>query len=188
MRDTSALTPTPLPSSQEAILLVDVLNLVQFPGAARVLDGLLQAFFAIQKLKNRMGKRAMVVVYANDTSGIWHSECSDLQGRCQALKGLCGAIAKLLAPKPSDLAVLKPQHSGLRSTPLQQLLCKMGVKKLVIAGCVTDMGVFTTTNGSMLGFQVAVPAESTASLTPMRKSAASGQLLTAFGYSIAKAR
>jgi len=171
------------------MLLVDVINPFQFPGAHRVLDDILEAAHAIKKLKLRMEKRGAVAVYANDNYGTWHSEFSDVLSNCQALKGVRGEVSKILAPAPSDLVVLKPQHSGFHSTPLQHLLSKIGVKKLVIVGFVTDMCVFTTaTDACMLGYDVAVPPECTACLTQTRKSAALSQLHTAFGCSIAQAR
>jgi Isochorismatase family len=54
---------------------------------------------------------------------------------------------------------------------------------------ITDMCVFTTaTDACMLGYQVAVPSDCTASVTAERKSAALAQLKTAFGCSTAKGR
>lgn len=184
-----ALRPTPLPCSEEALLLVDVINPFYFPGADSALPNIAKAAQTIHWLKNRMCKRGAVAVYANDNYGTWHSEFSDVLGNCQALHGLRGEVAQLLAPSKQDLVVLKPQHSGFHSTPLQHLLSKMGVKKLVVVGFITDMCVFTTaTDACMLGYKVAVPPECTASVTVERKTAALAQLRTAFGCSIAKAR
>lgn len=183
------LQPTRLPRSAVAMLLVDVINPFQFPGADDMLPDIVEAAGAIQRLKRRMCQRGAVAVYANDNYGTWHSEFSDVLGKCQALPGLRGDVAQMLAPDAQDLMVLKPQHSGFHSTPLQHLLSKMGVKKVVVVGFITDMCVFTTaTDACMLGYQVAVPSDCTASVTAQRKSAALAQLKTAFGCSTAKGR
>ncbi|MGE8446208.1 MAG: cysteine hydrolase family protein [Comamonas sp.] len=184
-----SLQPTRLPRSQVAMLLVDVINPFQFPGADRMLPDILEAARAIAQLKRRMRQRGAIAVYANDNYGTWHSEFSDVLGNCQALPGMRGDVAQMLAPDAQDLRVLKPQHSGFHSTPLQHLLSKMGVKKVVVVGFITDMCVFTTaTDACMLGYQVAVPSDCTASVTAERKSAALAQLKTAFGCSTAKGR
>jgi len=183
------LRPTPLPCSEEALLLVDVINPFHFPGADSALPNIAKAAQSIHSLKKRMCKRGALAVYANDNYGTWHSEFSDVLGNCQALQGVRGEVAQLLAPSKQDLIVLKPQHSGFHSTPLQHLLSKMGVKKLVVVGFITDMCVFTTaTDACMLDYKVWVPPECTASVTEARKTAALTQLRTAFGCSIAKAR
>jgi len=189
MRAQHFLRPTPLPSSKEAMLLVDVINPFKFPGAAPMLPAIHDAACAIQKLKSRMLKHGAVAVYANDNYGTWHSEFSDVLESCQALKGIRGEVAKMLAPSSLDLVVLKPEHSGFHSTPLQHLLLKMGVEKVVIVGFITDMCVFTTaTDACMLGYKVAVPQDCSASVTVERKTAALEILQRAFSCSVGKSR
>ena len=185
MKDSAELKPLSLPESEEVLLLVDVINPLNFPTAAKLLPGALTAAHAIVKLKQRLARRNVACIYANDNYGTWHSDFRSILSTCQDLQGNRGEIARLLTPAPEDLVILKPQHSAFHSTPLQHLLDKMKVQKLVIVGLAADKCVMlSATDARMLGYQVWVPADCTAAETPARKSNALGQLQNAFKCSI----
>ena len=181
MNNDQALKPVLLPQSEEVLLLVDIINPLNFPTAGKLLPSALAAAHAIARLKQRLARRGVTCIYANDNYGTWHSDFSDILSSCQSLPGQRGEIAQLLAPVPEDLVILKPQHSAFHSTPLQHLLNKMKTKKLVIAGLAADMCVMlSATDARMLGYQVWVPADCTAAESPARKNNALRQLHDAF--------
>ena len=183
-----SLKQTALPHSPEVLLLVDVINPLDFPTAQDILPTALQAAHAIAKLKNRCTRRGMSCIYANDNYGTWHSEFRDILAACRDLKGDRGEISRLLTPEPDDLVILKTQHSAFHSTPLQHLLTKMKAEKLTIVGLAADMCVMlTATDARMLGYEVWVPEDCTAAESPERKSNALQQLRDVFKCSIRRA-
>ena len=178
---TAALKRTSLPRSKEVLLLVDVINPLNFATARDLLPGAVAAARAIARLKSRLSKRGVASIYANDNYGTWHSEFRDILAACSSLPDERGEITRLLAPVADDLVILKPQHSAFHSTPLQHLLSRMGAEKLVIVGVATDICVMlTATDARMLGYKVWVPEDCTAAESARRKSEALRQLHEVF--------
>lgn len=122
MEGLAAIRPASLPESKEVLLLVDVIDPLNFPFAVKLLPGALNAAHAIAKLKQRLARRSVACIYANDNYGTWHSDFRDILFACQVRRASRGEIANLLTPVPEDLVILKPQHSAFRATPLQHLL------------------------------------------------------------------
>lgn len=177
----SKLKRVPLPQSQEVLLLVDVINPLNFPTAPALLPGAVAAACAMVRLKARLARRGVAAIYANDNYGTWHSDFRDILAACRELKGERGEIARMLTPSPEDLVILKPQHSAFHSTPLQHLLGKMKAQKVTIVGLAADMCVMlTATDARMLGYKVWVPQDCTAAESPRRKTDALRQLHEVF--------
>lgn len=188
MASKRALQRVMLPTSSETLLLVDVINPFRFPTARDILPSALAAAHGIARLKRRCVARGGAVVYANDNYGTWHSDFREILAACRQLAGERGVIANLLAPSPSDIVILKPQHSAFHSTPLQHLLSQMRTQRLVIAGFAADMCVMlTATDARMLGFSVWVPPDCTAAESEKRKTDALRQLHAVFKCSVRKA-
>ena len=102
---------------------MDFINPLDFPGAERLLPGAMRAARAPARLK--LTEKGVPAIYANDRYGTWHAEFSDVLRACQATPGPRGQIARLLAPAPQDLTILKPRHSAFFATPLDLLLREM---------------------------------------------------------------
>lgn len=182
------LKPAKVPRSAEVLLLVDVINPLNFPNARAMLPGALDAARRIAWLKARLAGRGTAAIYANDNYGTWHSEFSDILEACCALPQRRGEIARLLAPAPEDLVILKPQHSAFHSTPLEHLLGRMKAESLTIVGFATDMCVMlTAADARMSGYEVWVPRDCTAAESPRRKQEALRQLQQAFKCSTRRA-
>lgn len=183
------LKPTKVPQCREALLLVDVINPFNFANAQALLPSAMEAACRIAWLKERLARRGAAAIYANDNYGVWHSEFSDTLAGCSALPGHRGEIARMLKPAEADLVILKPQHSAFNSTPLQHLLTRMKVEKLIIVGFSTDICVMlTATDARMAGYGVWVPNDCTAAESTRRKSEALRQLQQAFRCSTRYAR
>jgi nicotinamidase-related amidase len=150
-----------------ALLLVDFINLFDFPDAGKLAPRAIRAARATAKLKARAGAAGMLCVYANDNFGRWTSEFSALTAECLKRKGAPGAIARLLKPGAGDLSVLKPRHSAFYGTPLDFLLEERQVERLVITGLTADICVFATAQDAYVRkFSVWVPADCVAAMTP----------------------
>ncbi|ADX47374.1 isochorismatase hydrolase [Paracidovorax avenae ATCC 19860] len=181
MSSAASLRRTRLPRHQDVLLLVDVVNPLNFPGADDLLPGALRAARATLRLRERLESRRVPVIYANDNYGTWHSEFSDLLAACRQLPGARGELARLMAPRPRDLTLLKPCHSAFQSTPLLHLLRQMGTRRVIVAGLAADMCVMlSATDARMLGYDVWVPGDCTAAESPTRKRSALRQLEEAF--------
>lgn len=166
------LPPAPLPRS-ERVLLVDFINPLDFPKAGDLLGPAWQAAQATARLKARLVRQGCAVIYANDNYGVWHSEFRDILSHCCALPGMRGEMARLLAPAPQDLVLLKPRHSAFHSTPLQYLLSQMQARELVVTGLATDICVqFTASDALMHGYDVWIPSDCTAAENDEWKDAA----------------
>lgn len=179
------LKPTHVPRSTEVLLLVDVINPMQFPNAGPLLQEATLAARRIARLKARLRDRGVPAIYANDNYGTWHSEFSDILAACCGLQAQRGEIARLLAPEAEDLVILKPQHSAFHSTPLLHLLSRIEAQRLIIVGFAADMCVMlTATDARMSSYEVWVPGDCTAAESPARRKHALRQLRQVFKCSV----
>ena len=149
-----------------ALLLVDFINLFDFPDAGRLAPRAIRAARATARLKVRARAAGMPCIYANDNFGRWTSEFSALTAECLRRKGASGVIAGLLQPAAGDLSVLKPRHSAFYGTPLDFLLEERKVTRLVITGLTADICVFATAQDAYVRkFSLWVPADCVAAST-----------------------
>jgi nicotinamidase-related amidase len=97
-------------------------------------------------------------ICANDHYCTWHAEFSDVLKAYNALPGVAGEVARLLAPAPDDLTILKPRHSAFFASPVDLLLREIGARELAIVGLATDMCVqLTAVEAYMHGYSAWVP-------------------------------
>ena len=165
--------PDRLPRSGSVLLLVDFINPLQFEGAEDIAPGALAAAKMTARLKRRLARRGVPAIYANDNYGLWRSEFQDVLARCQALPGVPGEMARLLAPGPRDLTILKPRHSAFHATPLDLLLTQTRASRLVLCGLAADICVqVSATDAFLRGYRVWVPADCTAAQSDARRDGA----------------
>ena len=147
-----------------ALLLVDVINPLDFPEADQLLRYAVPAAEKLAGLKKRARKAGVPVVYANDNFGRWRSDLTAVVERCRE-PGCKGApLAELLRPGKEDYFVLKPKHSAFFSTTLDTLLQYLGTRTLVIGGFAADICVlFSANDAYMRDLRVVVPADGVAS-------------------------
>lgn len=157
-----------VPRSERVLLLVDFINPLDFPGAEKLAPGALRAARATLKLRERLDKEGVAVVYANDNYGTWQSDFHSLVSSLAGLDDISGEIARLLAPRATDITLLKPRHSAFYCSPLELLLKDMGAEELILCGVAADMCVQMTAADAFLrgGFRVWVPRDCTAAETP----------------------
>src|SRR5690349_16614617 len=95
-----------------ALLIIDMINALEFDGAEALLPRALRAAERIAALRSRAHASRLPVVYVNDNFGKWRSDFKALLERCLQ-EGVRGrALAQLLKPEAEDYFVLKPKHSG----------------------------------------------------------------------------
>ena len=147
-----------------ALLLIDVINDLEFEGGELLLPHFQAAAEKIAELKKRCRELSLPTIYVNDNFGRWQSDFTKLLDHCLQ-DGVRGeATVRLLQPAPDDYFVLKPKHSGFFSTTLDLLLEYLQVKTLILAGVAGDICIlFTANDAYMRDFKLYVPADCVAS-------------------------
>lgn len=152
--------------SDVALLLIDVINDLEFPEGDQLLRFALPMARQIAALKRRARQEGVPVIYVNDNFGRWRSDFKAQVNHCLR-DGVRGQpIVELLRPDEDDYFVLKPKHSGFFSTTLNTLLEYLEAKALVLTGIAGNNCVlFTANDAYMRDFDLAVPADCVASNT-----------------------
>ncbi|HXG67192.1 MAG TPA: isochorismatase family cysteine hydrolase [Blastocatellia bacterium] len=153
--------------AEVAVLLIDVINDLEFDGGKELLEHALPAAKRIAALKRRARQSGIPVIYVNDNFGRWQSDFKKLLAHCLE-EGVCGRpLAEILRPDDDDYFVLKPKHSGFYSSTLDILLQYLQAKKLVLTGLTGDICVlFTANDAYMRDYHLFVPADCVASEDP----------------------
>lgn len=153
----------------DALILIDVINDFEFPGARKLLRSAETVADRISALKARASRAGVPIVYVNDNFGRWRSDFRQQVEHCMA-RGCPGRkIVEKLQPDENDFFVLKPMHSGFYSTTLALLLDELGSRRLILCGFAADLCVLYTANDAyMRHFDLAVPADCTAAETRER--------------------
>jgi len=150
-----------------ALLLIDVVNPLDFPEADALARHAIPAAERVAALKRGMKASGATVVYVNDNFGDWSSDFSGLVRRVRSGQNDAARIVELLAPEDDDLYVLKPRHSGFYATPLDELLRSREIQRLVLCGFQTHMCVlFTAHDAYIRQYDLRVPADGSASERP----------------------
>lgn len=147
-----------------ALLLIDVINDMEFEGGDVLLPHALQAARKIAALKERCRSAGIPAIYVNDNFGKWRSDFKKLISHCLEDKTRGQEIVKLLKPGKDDYFVLKPKHSGFFSTTLDLLLEHLGARTLILVGWATDICIlFTAGDAFMRDYHLIIPEDCVAS-------------------------
>lgn len=148
--------------SQTALLLVDVINHMDFEGGdalAREAERVAPSMLLLRAAAHRAG---CPVIYANDNFGDWCASSQQLVARCSK-GGNGGRFTRRVKPLKRDRFVLKARNSAFYCTVLQPLLEAHGVKTLVLGGLSTDNCVlFTAQDAYLRNLKLIVPRDAVA--------------------------
>ncbi|MEA3187391.1 MAG: hypothetical protein QOD99_1221 [Chthoniobacter sp.] len=152
--------------SPVALLLIDVINDLEFPGNEQILLPAIEMAHRVVELKNRAREAKIPAIYVNDNFGRWQSDFSKQVEHCLSDDVRGREVVELLRPEEDDYFVLKPKHSGFFSTTLDILLEYLGVERLILTGIAGNLCVlFTANDAYMRDFELVVPADCTVSNT-----------------------
>ena len=146
-----------------ALILIDVINDMEFEGGEALLKNALPAAKRLSQLIQRARDAGVPVIYVNDNFGKWRSDFRQQLGHVLE-DGVRGEpIAKLLRPEDEDYFVLKAKHSGFFHTQLDLLIDYLQVRTIVLAGFQTDICVlFTASDGYLRDLEIIVPSDCSA--------------------------
>ncbi len=153
--------------SRVALILIDVINELEFDEAEQMLPAAIEMAGHIAALKKRAKAAGVPVIYVNDNFGRWQSDFRGQVEHCLR-DGVRGRpVVEQLCPEKDDYSVLKPKHSGFYSTSLDVLLDYLGAKHLILTGLAGNLCVLYTANDAyMRDFHLSVPSDCTVSNTP----------------------
>lgn len=150
--------------SETALLIIDVVNDLDFPEANQLMRYAPAMARKIAKLKARAKKARIPIIYVNDNFGRWRSDFRRLIEHCR--KGKAREIIDLLRPDDDDYFVLKPKHSGFFASGLETLLRYLGARTLILTGIAGNYCVlFTANDAYMRDYKLIVPRDCTVSNT-----------------------
>jgi nicotinamidase-related amidase len=147
-------------TAKTALLLIDVINDLEFPGGEKLLAHALPMAIALKELKRRTKAAGIPVIYVNDNFGRWRSDFARLVRHCleQDVRG--HPVVAHLVPEEDDYFVLKPKHSAFFQTNLEILLGYLGARTLILTGMAGNICVlFSANDAYMRNFEIVVPAD-----------------------------
>jgi nicotinamidase-related amidase len=165
-----------------ALILIDVINDLEFDGAEGLQASAIPMASRILDLKQRAHQAGVPVIYVNDNFGRWQSNFNTQVEHClhdrvdgRPVRGK--PIVEILQPGDDDYFVLKPKHSGFFSTNLDLLLYYLQARRVILTGVAGNICVlFTANDAYMRDYHLVVPADCVASNTEVENHHALEQM------------
>jgi nicotinamidase-related amidase len=153
--------------AEVALLLIDVINDLEFETGEQLLKYVMPMAERIAALKKRAKEAKVPVIYVNDNFGKWQSDFNKILTHCLEDDVRGKPLAERLRPDEDDYFVLKPKHSGFFSTTLDTLLEYLKANTLILTGVTADICVlFTANDAYMRDFNLVIPSDCVASNSP----------------------
>ncbi len=160
-------------TSSVALIIVDVLNTLEFEGSEAFVPRAVEVGRKIAALKARTAECGIPAIYVNDNVGRWRSDVRGLLDVCTRDDAPGAPLARLLVPVARDYVVLKPKHLGFYSTTLDTLLTYLRVRRLILTGLTTERCLLFTANDAFLrDYELFVPSDCSAAIDEADHAAA----------------
>jgi nicotinamidase-related amidase len=153
-------------TSSVALLLIDVINDMEFDGAEQLVEQAVPMARRLAELKRRAKKAKIPAIYVNDNFGRWQSDFRKVVEHCLN-DGVRGEeVARILEPEDDDYFVLKPKHSAFYATTLDVLLKYLGAQTVILTGIAGNICIlFSANDAYMRDYNLLVPSDCTVSNT-----------------------
>ena len=153
-------------SSPVALLLIDVINALDFEGSEALARQARPMASRLLALKQRARQAGIPAIYINDNFGRWQSDFRKVVEHCLE-DGVPGReVARILQPADDDYFVLKPKHSAFFETTLHTLLTYLGARTLILTGMAGNICIlFSANDAYMRDYHIVVPADCVVSNT-----------------------
>jgi nicotinamidase-related amidase len=164
-------------NSPVALLLIDVINDLEWNGSDEILPFVKPMALRVAKLKRRAKKAGIPVIYANDNFGKWQSDFNRVVQHClqDGVKG--EELVRVLEPDEDDYFVLKPKHSAFFASPLDILLEYLGARTLILTGIAGNICVlFSASDAYIRDYRLFVPADCSISNTKEENESALAEM------------
>ena len=155
-----------------ALLLIDVINDFDFPGADQLLRYARPMARNLVRLERRAYKAGVPVIYVNDNFGRWKSDFRRTLDHC-ARYGRGRDVVKLLRPEENDYFVSNQSIPDFFPSVLDTLLRYLQTQTLILTGIAGNFCVlFTANDAYMRDFNLFVPSDCTVSNTKRENGSA----------------
>jgi nicotinamidase-related amidase len=141
-----AVRPIAVPTSETALLLIDVINDLAFNGSDALVAQAEPMARRLATLKRRTSAAGIPAIYVNDNFGQWRSDFRKTVAHCIARSSPGRSVSKRLRPTSRDYFVLKPKHSGFFDTTLDTLLETLRIRRVIVTGIAGNICVLFTAN------------------------------------------
>jgi len=162
-----------------ALLLIDVINDMDFPGSEALVRQAVPMARRVAELKRRAARAGIPSIYINDNFGKWRSDFRRLVEHCTEDDVPGREVARILRPTEHDYFVLKPKHSAFFDTTLDTLLEYLDTEAVILAGIAGNICVlFSAGDAYMRDYRLYVPSDCTVSNTLEENEYALNQIRT----------
>ena len=152
--------------SEVVLLLIDIINPLDFPEAKQILRYVPSLIKNLRRLKERAKESGIPAIYVNDNFGRWRSDHRQQVEHCLTKDCLGRDLVRALRPEEDDYFVLKPIHSRFFASTVETLLRYLGARRLIITGIAGNFCVlFTANDAYMRDYELIVPQDCTISNT-----------------------
>lgn len=159
--------------SEVVLLIVDVINDLDFPDNEQLVRHSARLADSILALKRRCKSLGIPTIYVNDNRGRWRSDLREVIRQAGRKDAPGKQMVEKLTPGLDDYVILKPKHSAFFATPLELILQHLGAHTVVIAGITTNACVLISAGDVFLrGYRLFVPSDCVAALTQEAQSEA----------------
>jgi nicotinamidase-related amidase len=149
--------------SDTVVLVVDMLNSYQHADAEKLIPNVAKIIAPLADLVHRAHDSAVDLVYVNDNYGDFSAEFSDVVR--SACHGARPDLVHPILPPEGSRVVTKVRHSAFYSTPLAYLLDRLGTKRLILTGQVTEQCIlYSALDAYVRHIPVVIPTDAVAHL------------------------
>ncbi|MDQ2629162.1 MAG: cysteine hydrolase [Actinomycetota bacterium] len=148
--------------SDTAVAVIDMLNAYRHPDAAELADNVEKIIEPLADLVQRSRADEQIdLIYVNDNHGDFTAGFTDIIS--SALEGDRPELVRPIVPTPDDRTVTKVRHSAFYSTPLEYLLGRLGTRRLILTGQVTEQCIlYTALDAYVRHLPVVLPVDAVA--------------------------
>ena len=148
--------------SDTALLVIDMFNTYTHPDADILAEHVAEVVDPFAALVARAaGRDDVELVYINDNFGDFTATQADIVKA--ALEGARPELVRPLTPAPGSRFLTKVRHSAFYATPLNYLLTRLEVRRIILTGQVTEQCVlYTALDGYVRHYDVVLPPDAVA--------------------------
>jgi len=151
---------TSVPAAGSALLLIDVINDLDFDGSEALVAQAEPMAVRLAALKRRAAAVGVPCIYINDNFGQWRSDFRQTVAHCTSRSSPGRRVSERLRPTAKDYFVLKPKHSGFFDTTLDTLLETLRIRRIILTGIAGNICVlFTANDAYMRELKLFAPAD-----------------------------
>jgi nicotinamidase-related amidase len=149
----------------DAVLVIDVFNSFEHDDGDALLDSFRQRARRMERAVVAARSAGMPVVYVNDAHGRWDSDVQALLRETLSARG--GELVKSLVPTAGEPVLLKHRYSAFDHTPLDMLLEKLSVTRVLLVGAATEGCIVQTAiDARELGLKASIIVDACATTDP----------------------